>query len=139
MVGEKLGPSMVTTMIQGFSDSWVTSYRFQDEVELPCIFGCEGCHDTLKHYLRCDILWTTSCTALGLDIGWLNLAFPQRFGHPIPYIIHINLNAVMFKVYHTLRKEFSHMSSLCIAGKDFSDIQSRSLFLANHFASEIID
>ena len=45
----------------------------------------------------------------------------------------------MFKVYHTLRKEFSQMISLSISDKDFSDIQSRSLFLANHFASEIID
>ena len=121
------------------ANSWSTSYRYHEPVLLPCIFGCEGCHDTLEHYLSCDILWTISCTALGLDTGWLNLAFPQRFGHPVPNIIHIKLIAVIFKVYRTLRKEFSQMISLSIADKDFSDIQSRSLFLANHFASEIID
>ena len=82
-------------------NSWSTPYRYHESVRLPCIFGCEGCHDTLMHYLRCDILRTTSCTALGLDIGWLNLVFPQRFGHPIPNITHINLNAVMFKTSHS--------------------------------------
>ena len=68
-------------------NSWSTSYRYHETVRLPCIFGCEGCRDDLEHYLFCDTLWTASCSALGLDIVWLNLNFPQRFGYPCPNIL----------------------------------------------------
>ena len=118
-------------------NSWSTSHRYHETVRLPCIFGCEGCQDCLEHYLSCDILWTAACSALGLNSEWLNLNFPQRIGYPCPNNIHIYLNAVMFKTYHCLRCDFSNMISLSVADNDFSDIHSRSFFLATHFASEM--
>ena len=118
-------------------NSWSTSHRYHETVRLPCIFGCEGCQDCLEHYLSCDILWTAACSALGLNSVWLNLKFPQRIGYPCPNNIHIYLNAVMFKPYHCLRCDFSNMINLSVADNDFSDIHSRSFFLATHFASEM--
>ena len=118
-------------------NSWSTSHRYHESVRLPCIFGCEGCQDTLEHYLTCDIIWTAACSALHLDTGWLNLLFPQRLGYPCPNNTHVILNAVMFKTYHCLRSDFSNMINLSVADNDFSDMHSRTFFLAAHFASEI--
>ena len=118
-------------------NSWSTSHRYHEAVRLPCIFGCEGCQDTLEHYLTCDIIWSAACSALRLDTWWLSLLFPQRLGYPCPNNIHIILNAVMFKTYHCLRRDFSNMINLSVTDNDFSDLHSRTLFLAAHFASEI--
>ena len=29
-----------------------------EPVIVPCIFGCQGCEDSLDHYLCCEPLWT---------------------------------------------------------------------------------
>ena len=112
--------------IKTLTNSWSTSNRYHNIIRLPCILGCGDCHDVLDHYLFCDTLWTIACTALGLDQGWLGLTFPQRLGYLVPNLVHFQLNAIMFKVYHALRNDFSNVVNLSINDGDFSDLQSRA-------------
>ena len=124
--------------IKTITNSWSTSNRYHEPIRLPCIFGCEGAKDTLKHYLTCDILWTATCTGLGLSTEWVNSSsISQRIGYPNPCSINIYANALMFKTYHALRSDFSKLISASVADKDFSDIDQRSIFLTRLFAEEM--
>ena len=118
---------------------WLNSIRtlFASTGAKVACSGLEDCDDDLRHYLRCDILWTVACTALKCDQNWLHLQFPSRIGFPNPCPMNLLLNGIIFETDHALRKDFSRMITLSVADEDFSDIQSRALFLANHFASEI--
>ena len=55
---KRVGPGIMMTVIKSILNSWVTSHRFHEDVQLHRIFGCEGCRDTLSHYLVCDPFWT---------------------------------------------------------------------------------
>ncbi len=38
-------------------NGWATSYRLHSTNLYPCLFGCEGAPDDLKHYVRCPHLF----------------------------------------------------------------------------------
>jgi hypothetical protein len=78
--------------IKTITNSWSTSNRYHETIRLPCIFGCEGAKDTLKHYLSCDILWTATCSGLGLDSEWVNSSsISQRIGYPMYKYIYMRV------------------------------------------------
>ena len=58
--------SVKTCFLKTIINSWSTSHRVGESELLPCIFGCSGCEDNLKHYLWCDPLWTQVASACGL-------------------------------------------------------------------------
>ena len=60
----------------------------------------------------------------------------KRTGFKEPSSMNLILICLMFKTYHALRKDFSQMIDASVTDCDFSDIQSRSLFLARLFASD---
>ena len=125
-------------VIKTVVNSWSTTYRYANNggIRLPCIFGCGGCRDEQSHYITCDILWTVVCTASKRDQSWLSVGHFQRIGSKNPSSTSLILICLMFKTYHALRKDFSQMIDASVADGDFSDIQSRSLFLARLFASD---
>ena len=125
-------------VIKTVVNSWSTTYRYANNggIRLPCIFGCGGRRDELSHYFACDILWTVVCTASKRDQTWLSAGHFQRIGFKEPSSMNLILICLMFKTYHALRKDFSQMIDASVADGDFSDIQSRSLFLARLFASD---
>ena len=43
---------VIKTLVNG----WATSHRYHEEKLLPCVFGCSGCVDSLKHYMKCPAL-----------------------------------------------------------------------------------
>ena len=61
----------VTMMVlRTISNSWTTTYRFDETIKLPCVFGCNECKDELKHYLNCNVLWQLVFEISGGD--WLS-------------------------------------------------------------------
>jgi len=53
-------------LLRTWTNAWCTSSRLHEASALPCLFGCVGFPDNLKHYLRCPILWRfiSSCDRL---------------------------------------------------------------------------
>ena len=44
---------------------WCTTYRMNENIKWPCIFGCTDSKDELRHYLMCPILWQYASENLG--------------------------------------------------------------------------
>ena len=86
------------------TNSWFTTKRMANAgvPQLNCIFGCEDCVDDLSHYLQCDFLWHSACSAMKLDNSWASLAGIDRIGFPFPDPVHIYTTCVMFKCYHAI-------------------------------------
>ena len=56
----------VITLLRTWSNGWFTTHRIGGRADRrPCIFGCEGCYDELKHYITCEPLWTLLHTCVG--------------------------------------------------------------------------
>ena len=77
---KQVGPGITLTVIKSFTNSLVTFHRFHAENLLGCIFGCEGCEDTLSHYLLCDLLWTAIICTCTLRSEWLTTTPAQKLG-----------------------------------------------------------
>ena len=46
-----------TCWMKTISGAWCTTVRLHPTVIWPCIFGCHGEKDELKHYILCPVLW----------------------------------------------------------------------------------
>ena len=73
--------------------------------------------------------------AMKLGNTWTSLDGTDRIGIPDPDPIHICVVCVMFKCYHGTRND---ILDGCIAQNDFSEIDSKALFLARHFAIDFL-
>ena len=104
-----VGPSLVTTVIKAFTNSWVTSHRFHEEVRLPCIFGCEDGQDSLNHYLTCDPLWSIVCSCAGTRVELLGDTPVQRLG-------------LARRSYHAIRMNHAARITHAVQTGDFYDI-----------------
>ena len=126
--------------IKTITNSWFTTKRMANagNPQLNCIFGCEDCMDDLSHYLQCDILWHFACSAMKLDNSWDSLAGIDRIGFPFPDPIHIYTTCVLFKCYHAIRNDYATILDGCFAHNDFSEIHSKTMFLAKHFALDFL-
>ena len=126
--------------IKTITNSWFTSRRLANAgvPQLNCIFGCEDCADDLSHYLQCDVLWYFVCSAMKLDDTWASLAGIDRVGFPFPDPSHIYTTCVMFKCYHAIRNDYATILNGCFAHNDFSEIHSKTIFLARHFAIDFL-
>ena len=126
--------------IKTMTNSWFTSKRLANAgvPQLNCIFGCVDCVDDLSHYLQCDVLWYFVCSAMKLDDSWASLVGIDRVGFPDPDPIHIYTTCVMFKCYHAIREDYATILDGCIAQNDLSEIHSKAIFLAGHFAIDFL-
>ena len=94
--------------------------------------------DDLSHYLQCDVLWYFVCSAMKLDDSWASLGGIDRVGSPELDPTHMYTTCVMFKCYHAIRNDYATILDGCIAQNDFSDIHSKTIFLAGHFAIDFL-
>ena len=69
---------------------------------------------------------------------WTLLHGIDRVGFPVPDPIHIYAVCVMFKCYHVIRNDYATILDGCIAHNDFSEIHSKTMFLARHFANDVL-
>ena len=121
--------------LKTFPNCWPTSYRSHESILLPCIFGCTGCKDDLKHYIVCDPLWMAVCTATKREEAWFQVAGSLRIGFPNPNATSL-LFAIIFKVYHALRNDLFLIISQSVEDGDFSDMLARTRFLTLTFADD---
>jgi hypothetical protein len=135
---KRIGVAMM--YIKTMTNSWFTSRRLANAgvPKLNCIFGCEDCADDLSHYLQCQIIWVLVCSAMKLDNTWASLDGIDRVGFPDPDPIHLFTVCVMFKCYHAIRNDYATILDGCIAHNDFSEIHSKTIFLARLFASDFL-
>ncbi len=50
-----------TCWLKTVAGAWTTTHRMSESILWNCIFGCQGCEDTLVHYLTCPVLWRLAC------------------------------------------------------------------------------
>ena len=132
-----VGPSMVTSIIKAFSNSWVTSYRFHETHKLPCIFGCEHAHDKLTHYLQCDPLWTILSSVAGLGAEALSDSPAKRLGLQSPSQTSFILITVASRCYHAIRMDNKALLDRALTTHDFSDVWELLLELAIVFFKDL--
>ena len=134
----KLGPRVAAAVIKTWANVWTTSTRMHEPIPLPCIFGCEGCSDTLNHYLTCDILWTAviSCsfgrTELLRPSPFITLGLDGSFER-------LQMLAIAFSSYHALK--MSHHAELItsLACGHPCQVQDRLIGYAKVFAKEVLE
>ena len=122
-------------ILRTWSNGWFTTTRMHESEVFPCIFGCDA-HDSLHHYLRCEVLWTLiySCTKCKYFV------FSQSFDERT-CICNVSRSNCMrlfaaFSTYHSLRKLHSDIVSNAISSGDFELVLEAALELIMHFAPE---
>ena len=120
-------------ILHTWSNGWFTTTRMHESEVFPCIFGCDA-HDSLHHYLRCEVLWTLiySCTKRKYLISSQSLDEKAC-------ICNVSRSNCMrlfaaFSTYHSLRKLHSDIVSNAIFSGDFDLVLEATLELIMHFA-----
>ena len=75
---------------QGWCNGWATSCRFHEDKILPCLFGCVGERDDLRHYLVCLHLFTLWSFLSNMSVSELPLI---RWGLIDPCTSNLNATA----------------------------------------------
>ena len=89
---------------------------------LPCIFGCEHKEDNLKHYLRCEPLWTLAVSACGLPLSFLSLPPLDRLCIVNKSATGLKLLSVVFRGYHALKLGHRSLIDSCVASNVFDEV-----------------
>ena len=126
--------------IKTMTNSWFTfrSLANAGAPQLDCIFGCVDCADDLLYYLHCDVLWYFVCSAMELDDSWVLLAGIDTVCFPDAGPTHLYTTCVMFNRYHAIRNDYATILDGCIPHHDFSEIHSKTILLARHFAIDFL-
>ena len=109
-------------VIKTWVNSWSTSYRYHEDVLLPCLLGCPDKPDDLQHYIHCPHIWDITRIAFPS----LNLASPlDRLCIGTTCTVSLRVLAACFQAYHALKLNLTSTSL-------FSFDTHRCLFAA-HF------
>ena len=134
---KSLGPRVAMAVVKSWANAWTTSSRMHDELRLPCIFGCEGCMDSLDHYLYCDPLWSAviSCSfrrtelLLADPITRLGLGGSKEWWQML---------SVAFSCYHALKLGHREDIVASLVSGHLCQVHGRLLSYARVFASDVI-
>ena len=138
----KLSPGPRMCVIKTLVNSWTTSCRMGEDIDLPCFFCGEDMEDDLCHYLECDTFWTLLVMSANLKLrakSFLSLSPTHRIGLLNPSVIGFKLLAGAFLVYHGLK--FSHISEVksALASGDLGPIHELTYKLAEIQYCELIE
>ena len=107
----------VMKVLKSWSNGWATSRRYHDDIQLPCLFGCQGHGDDLAHYLQCRHLFALwSFLTPGVSADPL-----ERWALINPCSESFLQIACVFSGYHAVRRNFKgagvdfHENKLCSA------------------------
>ena len=124
-----LGPRLC--VIEALINSWATSCRMGESVDLPFSFCGEDIEDDFDHYLECDSFWTLLVTSAGLkSLGCSSLLLPpsHRVGILHPTILGWG---------HALKLEHIVLVKSARASGDLSPIHELTLSLAGLHYSDL--
>lgn len=114
-------------VLKCWCNGWATSCRFHEDKILPCLFGCSGKHDDLRHYLVCPHLFSlwSFLTNSGLSPEHVPGSSPDpcsptgtftnadvsempliRWGLIDPCTRNLNAISCVFSGYHAVRRHF---------------------------------
>ena len=127
--------------IKTLINSWATSCRMGEKVDLPCFFCGEDMEDDLDHYLACDTFWTLliSSARLGsLGTSFLSLPPSHRLGVLHPTSLSFKLLAGAYLVYHALKLEHIEVVKDALSSGDLSSIHLLTISLAELHYSDLI-
>ena len=103
--------------VKTLSNAGTTAARYHTPEPLPCIFGCRGRPDDLRHYISCKILWP-------LIARFANRPFHQvlacRIGLQAPEIRNLKMLGVAFTIYHAVKRSHLQTVHAAIASREFS-------------------
>jgi hypothetical protein len=122
LVVRKSPSSSQTCFLKTVINSWYTTHRMGEVPLLPCIFGCEHMEDNLKHYLRCEPLWTLAVSACGLPLSFLSLSPLDRLCIVSKSPTGLKLLSVVFRGYHALKLGHRSLIDSCVASKVFDEV-----------------
>ena len=114
-----LGMHTAMCVFKTYVNSWTTSRRFHEDVQLPCLFGCPGEQDDLRHYMRCNRLWRAIRvhTSVSQDLSAI-----RRLALLEPSPARLKLVAVAFSVYHAVKHSELALALHTIRTKEFSGL-----------------
>ena len=93
------GGHIALKVIKTWLNGWVTSHRMHETPVLPCLFGCCGEKDTLKHYVMCPHIYAFQ-RFLFADISSDPLV---RLGIKHPSIQRMQICSCLFSAYHAVK------------------------------------
>jgi len=136
-----LPPQVRMIALKTWCNSWATTERYHEEVQLECVFGCGG-SDNLAHYLICDVLWTLLIGILDPRISILcpdvlpgllsaHRACYHNAGKPSLIFL-----AIAFKVYHAIRRDYSHLVTSAFEQNDFVEVLNTCIDLIQFFRKD---
>jgi len=91
-------------LLRTWTNAWCTSSRLHEASALPCLFGCVGFPDDIKHYLRCPILWRVISSCDRLPILCADLEIPTITKQDFPTALRL---VVACSSYHTFKNPSS--------------------------------
>ena len=97
-------------VLKGWCNGWATSQRYHEDKLLPCLFGCSGCSDDLRHYLQCPHLFALWRFFAG-EVSEDPLV---RWGLISPNYYKLNSIACVFSGYHAIRRDFRARNEFCV-------------------------
>ncbi len=128
------GPRLM--VIKTLVNSWATTRRYHEDIQLPCLFCALEFGDSLPHYLACDTLWTLLVSAASLRTSFLGAPPLTRACFSAPSVVGCSLLAGAFLVYHAIRRQHLDEALAAIAAGDLSPTHCLVLELAKfHYAS----
>ena len=123
-------------VIKSWANAWNTSERMDEDLALPCVFGC-GARDRLSHYVSCDPLWTAviSCSAKRVEL--LHCCPLSRLCLITPSIERARLLTIAFSCYHALKLGHRELVDRACDSNDFDELHAKLLSFADAFARDI--
>ena len=94
----------VMKVLKSWCNGWATSYRYHEDIKLPCLFGCVNCADSMHHYMQCPHLFALCkylCPSTSEDplIRWgLRNCSSETYKQI----------ACMYSGYHAVRRHFKN-------------------------------
>ena len=130
-------------IIKTWANSWATSDRYQEDLRLPCIFGCAqfcccepNSKDYLTHYLACPILWNLVDSAINSPVLYAAPLPVQNCCFNNPSQDDLKRLAVAFKSYHAIRLSHPEVVRRALRSKEFESLHKLLLEYIHHFADE---
>ena len=125
-------------LIRSWFNSWFTSHRLQENIKLPCIFGCNA-NDEFKHYLCCEPMWSIVLSSCNAHAESLSVPSLRRLGLDgdrlsRSHCVHL---IVASQSYHALRNLFPQVIASAIESKEFDELLLCFCDLCVQFAAEM--
>ena len=97
---QSLKGSDAAKILKTWLNGWTTTSRMHEEIQMPCLLGCQGQPDSLQHYIHCPY-----CFALTSFLIPATSNYPLvRLGLVLPtQSFQLSLSCI-FTAYHAVKK-----------------------------------